>query len=130
MTDAFYTDLRDNVANELIKEFGSAMTLRVPGGDQVFDGATGFVTSQGTPTDYAVSGVRTQYKKSEINGTNVKDGDFQVILAANNRTTSAALAVVPDTSMEIIDGGSTYKIVRVEPIQPGNVNVIYKLQVR
>lgn len=131
MTDAFYNDVRDNVADDLIKQFGKSMTMRAKGSGQVFDGATGFVTTVGTNVDYPVSGVMTKFNQREIDGTNILRDDFKLLMSANNRSTGAPLAVEPDTSMQIIDGnGEVYAIVHVEPLRPGNIDVIYTLQVR
>lgn len=130
MTDAFYAEIRDDVADDLIRQFGRSLTLREEGSGAVFDGASGFVTAPGTPTDYPVTGLFTKFRQDEVDGTSVKQDDLKVLLSAQNRTTEVALAVVPSTEMILLDDATEYAIVSVKPLRPGNIDVVYTLQVR
>ncbi len=129
MTTEFYTDLRDGVADELITDFGKALTLREEDDAAVFDGATGFITSAGTPTDHAVTGIITRFKLGDIDGTMVLRTDFKVLLSAVSPVTG--LPITPPTvNMILIDGADQYTIIDVVPLRPGGVDVIYTMQVR
>lgn len=67
------------------------------------------------------------FKKSLINGSNIKVGDFQLILPAKSLI---ALDILPDTSMTIIRGVSKYTIIDVTPLNAGNADVAYILHCR
>ncbi len=130
MTDAFYIDIRDNVADQLIKDFGKPLTIRAEGSTAVFDGESGFITVVGTPVTHNVTGVFVEFKQSEIDGTTVLSTDFKVLLSAVDPITNVALTIVPTTEMTLLDGTEEFVIVDVRPTKPGGIDVIYTLQVR
>ena len=129
MADAFYTDLRDGVADELITDFGQALVLREEDSAAEFSGSTGFITTPGTPTDHNVMGIFTRYKERDIDGIMVKRTDFKVLISAVNPSTGSPITA-PNTDMLLIDGTDEYEILDVDPLRPGGVDVIYTMQVR
>lgn len=91
--------------------------------DPVTGGNTPVVT---TFTGYAV---KTRYKKNEIDGTSIKQGDSLLILEA---TTPAPIigdkvTVTPnDTALSAID----YRVMDINPIDPDGSPIIHKVQIR
>lgn len=123
MADAFYTDLRDNTADPLIKEFGKPMTLVLKSGG-TYSGATGKITVAESETEYPCTGVQVSFKKSEMGSGDVKMGDVKVLLSATG------LDVVPDSSYRLKIGDEVYTVVNCDPLRPGGVDVIYEMHVR
>lgn len=124
----FYTDLRDGVADALLTEFGTAFVLQEEVGE-TYNEMTGFIDTPGSLTNHAVTGLFSDFKQDEIDGSNVLRSDFKVILSAVDPVTELPIAV-PNTNMKFLDGVVEYKIIDVRPLRPGGVDVIYTLQVR
>ena len=107
-----YTNI-SNTAKNLIDKFGRSITLRS-------------VTTSGTewnPTitnsDSIIIGVFTKFDKSEIDGNLILSTDKKV-LTYDEVTTDD----------KIVDSGITYEVKSVNPIQPANTKIIYKVQLR
>lgn len=110
-------------ARKDIADAGSPVFVRrtVPG---VYDPTTG-KTSAPTTTDYPGVALIGGYKDFFINGTSIKTGDKRFTLAASG------LAVVPTQSDKLVDqAGTAYTIINVEPVGPGGVTILYKVQGR
>lgn len=78
----------------------------------------------GIASDQTCFALETAYKQNEIDGTIIQVGDKRFLIA------SASLTVLPKTSDILIDGNDQYKIQSVSQVNPGNVPILYKLQVR
>lgn len=121
MTNPTYTSLAAT-AQRLMDRFGQAMTLRRVV-NSAYDTSTGTVTQ--ATTDYAVNGVVQAYKESRVDGSIIRRGDKQVIVAGNALT----FAPDPDTDRLLI-GGVDHAVVNVEEENPGGLALVYTLQVR
>lgn len=69
-------------------------------------------------------GLFTMFHNREIDGELIRVGDRRVLIAAQG------LAAAPSTGNLIRDGSTTYKVVKVDTLQPGDTTVLYKVQVR
>ena len=120
----FYEDMRDNVSDSLLTDFGQSMILRAEGEKAVFDGATGFITTEGTDVDHQITGAIFDIKQTETTGTNILTGDKRALVSPKGMT------VTPDTSMQLICDSEIYTIADVETVAPAGIPVLYKLIVR
>lgn len=126
MTNAFYTDLRDNTVDPLMKEFGFLMSLK-SSREPVIDPDTGIITTASTDILTPVTGIFRFYSQDEINNQDVFANDIQCLVGGTEFDTAG---IIPTTSMQLVAQGVTYNIVRVTPTQPGGVSVLYRLQIR
>lgn len=99
-----------------------ALTIRrtTPG---VFDPALGMEVGGGT-VDYPCRGVILSYSQNLIDGTVIQAGDKQASIEA------ASLAVEPMPGDTLIQGAESWSVLAVNPVKPGSVAFLYKLQVR
>ena len=119
----FYEDLRDKTAYPLMKEFGFACHI-VDKTGEVFNPATGGLTSVGTEVLYATIGVYGDFVKAEEPNSGTKVRAQQVYVEAKN------LRVEPTTSMRFKVGTTYQDILAVKLFNPGNVNLLYLLTVK
>lgn len=118
---SFYSELA-GTADELIKEFGAIGQLRyAPKGD--YDPDAGAVVEP-TPTLIDVKAVVFDYDDFLINGSLIQVGDKQVFVSA------VGVSLDPDVTGEFIWEGKTYKVIKVKPLAPATIDVLYELQVR
>lgn len=106
-----------------IKKDGAPISIRraVPG---VYDKVTG-KTSAPTTTDYPGFALISGYKDYFVNGTSIKTGDKKFSIPAY------LLGCVPSQTDKVIDSaGVAYTIVNVDPLSPGGVDILYKVQGR
>jgi hypothetical protein len=76
-------------------------------------------------TDTTVKAVVTDYLQREVDGDLILLGDKRVLIAASGLTDA------PMVGDYIIEGsGSQYRVMSVITVQPGEVAMLYKLQVR
>ena len=68
-----------------------------------------------------IKAIERSYEQHQIDGTNIMSGDKIFIFVSST---------VPTTRDEIIDGSKTYSIVNVIEKKPGDVSILYKIQVR
>lgn len=108
-------------AQKMLKKYGQAGAIERKG--------------QGTPTkpwesgsesvtSHAVTCVVTGYAASLIDGSAIKAGDKQVIIAARG------LGIVPETTDIVVLANERYSIVSVEIVSPAGIPIIYKVQAR
>jgi hypothetical protein len=118
---SFYTRSQDT-ALRLLRKYGQSMTLtaRTNG---AYDTATGAQTV--TETAHTVTGAMFDYPAKMIEGTLIRQGDKQAIVAASG------LAVTPAPGMKLTDAaGAVYTVVTAEALNPAGTAVIHTLQVR
>lgn len=102
---------------------------------------------QGNPTDPAkpwrgstevdtitvvVKGVFIEFEKEDFDGTLVRRGDKRVLIADKSVTDeggSASNLKIEDYD-HVLDGGTRYKILSAELIEPGPLRIMFDLQVR
>ena len=103
-----------------IQEAGAAMTLtRLSGG--TFSPTTGTYAGQ-TTTAYPCTGLFQVPRAGDTwyGGTTIRAGDRQVLLAASG------MEIVPAPGDDL-DG---YKVVAVQPVAPGGIDLMYRVLVR
>lgn len=118
----FYEDLRDDIAAPLIREYGTAITLK----SSVFGTFDPIASTAGTGSknDYPGYGVITEYTAREIDGTNIRRGDKKITAVFDDTT------VVPDTDALLTISGLDHVIKNVGVVAPADVAIIWILQVR
>jgi len=113
------------MAQELLAEFGAAVTLRQPGTGE-YDPETGTVSSD--PTDFLGIGAKFDYEQRNIDGTLILQGDQQVYLAVQQG--AGAAMPKPKAGDLILVGNDPWRVVTAEAIEPASVPVLYIVQVR
>ncbi|WP_434033589.1 hypothetical protein [Cupriavidus sp. a3] len=121
---SFYDEMA-TLADELLREFGKALTLRrvVPG---AYDPASG--TSAETVTDYQGTGALFEYAmlaagQTWIPSTLIEVGDKQCLL-------SPAGMPLPTTGDKLLDGAEVWQVQNVKAVNPAGTPVLYELQIR
>lgn len=120
-----------DLAARLIIKKGREAIFRVPRApvavdpDRPWDKTT---PSGSTPDDQTLKMVFLDYEQKEIDGTDIKSGDKQVLMFAKG------VRNTPKSGNKIVElpkhGGATWNIVSVEALKPGEDVVMYTLQVR
>lgn len=105
-------------ADRLLTKFGQSATLR-----RYVASGTAYDPTL-TATDYPVTIADMAFKETQIDGTLVKRGDRLIYMAA------ARLAIAPAVADTLLVGSVEYKVIDVEPLQPGGTVVFYKMQAR
>ena len=108
-----YDALRDMVEG-LLQEFGSITSLRVTTG-RVVNGATGVVTSAGTPTDYDVSLVVLPMDAANSRALDALGG---VNRAGSRRLVLVSREVVPKEGDELWVEGAWRLLPALSPVAP------------
>jgi len=133
-----YASLRDNVAFPLIERFGAPVSLlRKRDTAEIqkkYDPATksfywiDIVTLEiftEEPEAYSIEyqgyAVLTKYRNEEIDGTTVKRGDIKLIAIG------IPLPLLGDV---FTVNGTRYNYIYCDPVSPGAVDIVYKIQVR
>lgn len=120
MTD-FYDGMPEEVL-ELITEAGRDVKLVKPSG-AIYDPVTG-TYSGGAANEVTVKAVFTHYKLKDVDGELIRADDKMCLVAASS------LAAEPTTSDKIKEGSMEWAVVSVKVIKPGDVALLYKIQVR
>lgn len=105
-----------------IEEKGRNVTLVSPASGG-YNPNTGVYTPP-VSSEKTVKGVFTSFKANEIDGEKIRRDDRRILIA------SASLTTEPKTTDKIKDNGLELSIVNVETVMPGNVPLLYKVQVR
>ena len=114
----FYTDLR-GTATALLADKGRPITLRKRSAG-AYDPSTG--TTAVTDAVYTVSAVTRSFPERLIDGQMIRSGDVRV-------TIQAGVAEPVEGDRLTVDG-TEMSVVRVRPVSPGGVPVIYVVQAR
>lgn len=108
-------------AAALIAEFGTTAVLRRSvAGD--YDPNFGEVDDNGTQT-FTTVGVRTSFRKSDVDGTQILATDVRLLL-------SPSLAVTPQSGDVIVFAGETYTVVASTPLNPAGIVLLHDVQAR
>jgi len=92
-------------ADELIAEFGAAVTLSTQSGP-VFDPVTGADITPSEPVSIAGVGVKLNYKSGEIDGTVILAGDCNLLLSTR---------ATPLIGMVVTLAGETWRVIADDP---------------
>ena len=111
--------LANGRAISLVKHSSAESGLRHRGRDKSQD-----VTLTKDSNGNDITGVFTSYKKTEVDGIDIKRGDKKLLVYAEG--------ISQDLSDfdEVRDGTQDWAIIDVDTIQPSSLILIYKLQVR
>lgn len=120
MTD-FYDRMSVTAAAQ-IADKGRDVKLVSTGAD-VWNPATGTFTA-GTPTEKTVKAVFVSFRLSDIDGELIRTDDKLCLIAASS------LSAQPTTSDKIKEGSTEWAVVSVNTIQPADIALLYKIQVR
>jgi len=107
-------------ALRLITDFGRDVSI-VYKTDGTYDAATDTLSGN-SETPVTVKAVVTLYIQKEIDGTLIKNGDKQMLIAASG--------VKMPRSSDIVVDDCEYNIINVIEIKTGDTSMIYKIQVR
>jgi hypothetical protein len=109
-----------NRADDLITRYGSPGYLRQAG---VETGDDPWNKTPGEPRDYPCRVLVINYEDSEVDGTRVRREDKRALISAGD---------LPDVTQanSLQAGGLWYEIIRLLPLRPASVTVIYEAQVR
>lgn len=115
-----YANIRDNTAERLIRESGK------PGQISVNDPNTGdpWDSQIGNEALHDVTCVQTQFKKENNRGTLIEKGDVLYIVSTEGVTAD------PELADRIIVKNITYQIVRVDPLEPGPITMLWYVHAR
>lgn len=116
-----YAGARDTVAQPLIDEFGK------PGTVMVNDPSTSVGPGEsqlGNETPHAVRLVQAQFKKADNSGTLVETGDVLYLVSTQG------VAIDPALANRMVVDGTTYEVIRVDPLQPGDTVMLWKIHAR
>jgi hypothetical protein len=114
-------------AKRLIEGKGGLFTITyaMVDRDAVDAGKPWLGTEPGTGQAVDVLAVRIDYDASRIDGTNIRAGDTELMIAAASITTAPS---VGDSVTEA--DGTVWKVTRVEPLKPGGEPILYTLNLR
>ena len=132
----FYTQIRDNTAAPLIRQFGKSITLvRKPDRDDLdceydattgteicTDPDTGEVVDPGEDQEFEGHAVEDRYSASLIDGSAIRVGDRRLLCVDIPRPKQG--------SDKLKIGDRAYSIVNVSPLAPGEVEILYEVQAR
>lgn len=108
-------------ADELIAEFGAAVTLSTQAGS-MFDPITGAAVTPSAPVSISGVGVKLQYKSGEIDGTVIIMGDCKYLLSTRD---------TPLIGMIVEFAGETWRVIAADPLSPDSATVVlWALQLR
>jgi len=107
----------------LVRDFGSDVTLRKTSTAGTYNPATGAVDGAAT-TDYTVSSYFFNFSVGLPIGEEVRRGSSRCIIPA------IGLAVDPDDEEKVIGLGNTYEIVSVQTFYSDGVAICYVCEVR
>lgn len=114
----FYKQMAET-AIRLLTQFGTDATLKT-GGVTVSDKVAGTVTKTEVQSK-TVKAVVTEFNKSLIDGTTVRTGDKNIVMAPTEKP------VIGDT---ITINGFTWNVVDIKESNPAGVTLVYFLHVR
>jgi hypothetical protein len=114
-----YASIRKK-AYEKLKKYGFTATLKrtIPG--------SGPAWNPGTPTEveFTVLALFEEYSDNMIDGTTIMRGDRKLLFSAEH------FEAFPKTTDKLIINGEEFNIINVRPFAPGNVSILYTLQIR
>jgi hypothetical protein len=106
-----------------INDKGRTIIVSMPSDLQVYDPATDTFTS-GTDETQTVKGLFTNFNQKDIDGELIKQSDNRVLIPASSLTEK------PTTKGTVIDESVVYSIQNVDEVRPGDVAILYMVQVR
>lgn len=115
-----YIGMRDTVAEPLIARFGDVGYFSLPGETIGED----YESDLNNDSECRVAYVRTQFKKSENSGTLVEKNDVMFLVSTEG------VNFDPELADRFTADCVEYQIVRIDPLQPGPVVMLWKVHAR
>lgn len=114
----FYPNLRA-VASRLLTTYGQNLTFtrKTSTGYNAATGVNTLTTSQ-----FSAHGAAFEYNAAEIDGTNIQRGDLRLLLEW-----ATTAPILGDT---VTIDGLVYRVMNIQPTNPGGVVVMNELQLR
>lgn len=106
-----------------VKGRASDIALTRPGIPGEYDPESGTVQPGTDPAAYTSIGVKIGYEQSDIDGSLIKQGDQQLYVPAKD-------FIRPLTGEQLTVGTENYTAQSVEVLAPGDVDVLYVVQIR
>ena len=120
MTDtAFYAEMQD-LAQELLEDFGAPVTLTKEGSVGGGYDADGNVQAPVASVSVAGVGAITRYKIDEIDGTVIQSGDCGMLFRGSE----------PQINMAVTIGFDKWRVIDFAPTWPAQIVTHYTLQLR
>lgn len=121
------------LAERLIGENGRDLTLqRVDQVNAAVSAQPWRVSAETNNVSLPVIGVFVEYEKEDFDGTLVRRGDKRVLVAAKD--TEDVQTGTENIDIEdfdtLLDDGEVWKILTAVAIEPGNLRIMYDIQVR
>jgi hypothetical protein len=115
-----YEKLKVGTVERLIEKFGKSGTLRLPG----VQTNTDYNPEPADSIEQPVKVIQTHFKKEDNNGTLVQETDVMFLISTAGVTTDPKMA--DGLSVE----GTLYGVVRIDPLAPGPVVMLWKVHAR
>jgi len=115
-----YAGLRAEVAEPLIADFGKPGTLVI---NDLLSGEP-YGSQLGSETYYPVTVVQTQFTKDNNSGTLVEKDDVLFLVSTDG------VVIDPELADRMTVDGITYQVVRVDPLRPGPIIMLWKVHAR
>lgn len=108
--------LLDRFGNPLLDRFGDPITVRAV--------STAYGSQLGFDVSHDVVLVQTVFKKADNSGTLVEMGDVLFLVSTQGMT------IDPELANRMTVDGVTYQVVRIDPLKPGPVIMLWKVHAR
>jgi hypothetical protein len=121
------------LAERLIEENGRTLSLvRKDQGNPVDPAKPWRANETDEDISFSIIGVVIDYDKEDFDGSLVRRGDKRALVAF--KSVSDVLPLPANLKVEdydyLIDGGVRWKILDITTIEPGNLRILYDIQVR
>ena len=127
-----YTNFQ-NLAERLVEENGRTLSLvRRDQGNPTDPAKPWRGSTEAAEITVVVKGVFIEFEKEDFDGTLVRRGDKRVLIAAKSVTDeggSASNLKIEDYD-HVLDATIRWKIITAELIEPGDLRILFDLQVR
>jgi|GEM_PF-2801149 len=107
-----------------IKSEGFAVTVSLPGSPGEFDPDTMEWVGKTDPVNVETYAIRKEYDIREVDGTIIQIGDCLLVTPAYGLPTDL------DTTYQVLIGSDTQEVINIYPLSPGNVPLLFNIQVR
>jgi len=108
------------------------ITVRVDGSDGVFDPVTMAYAGAIPDTDYKTFAIKKAFSIRDINGTTIQTGDTKLLFASYGTDAAGTFGPLPTLTAgnKILINGVVQNVVVLNPVDPGNVAIMYEAQIR
>lgn len=116
----FYDEMKE-VTDELILEFGQHIVMTKKGKSA---GGRDPVSGLPTPAEPDITingeGVKTSYRKSEVDGQSVIFGDCKLVYVGD----------APEIGMVTVINGESWRVMQPNAVNPAGITLLYNVQLR